>query len=159
MNTQQPKALYLASELRAGKWAPNILQNESGLRDRAADELERLHNENEALCAALAAVAQPVAWPKDVAEAREFMDAHCQREERANDDSSPSDDDLYVLTAHDFLSAVCWWTGLGENQPPAQAQGARQPLTDDQIERLAEENGSDIDGFARAIEAAHGIHP
>lgn len=34
---------------------------------------------------------------------------------------------------------------------------ARQPLTDEQIERLAQEHGSDIDGFARAIETAHGI--
>lgn len=32
-----------------------------------------------------------------------------------------------------------------------------EPLTDEQIEELAEEHGSDIDGFARAIEAAHGI--
>ena len=37
------------------------------------------------------------------------------------------------------------------------AKRARKPLTDEQIEQLAEEHGSDIDGFARAIEAAHGI--
>lgn len=118
MNTQQPKALYLASELRAGKWMPNILRNESGLRDRAADELERLHNENEALCAAIAAVAQMVA---------------------SKDTGLPATP-LYV-----------------EPRPVAQAQDTREPLTNEQIERLAEENGSDIDGFARAIKAAHGI--
>ena len=59
--------------------------------------------------AMLAAQAQPVTWPRNAAEVREFTDAHCQREERANDDSSPSDDDLYVLTAHDFLSAINSW--------------------------------------------------
>ena len=73
---------------------------------------------------ALAAPAQPVTWPRNAAEVREFMDAHCQREERANDDSSPSDDDLYALTAHDFLSAVNWWADSphhpGATQPAAQ---------------------------------------
>lgn len=48
MSTHIP-APYLASELRAGKWTPNILQNETALRDRAADEMERLHAENETL--------------------------------------------------------------------------------------------------------------
>ena len=76
--------------------------------------------------AALAAPAQPVAWPRNAAEVREFMDAHCQREERANDDSSPSDDDLYALTAYNFLSAVNSWADSphhpGATQPAAQAQ-------------------------------------
>ena len=48
MSTHIP-APYLASELRAGKWTPNILQNEAALRDLAADEMERLHAENETL--------------------------------------------------------------------------------------------------------------
>jgi FtsZ-binding cell division protein ZapB len=46
---QQPKAAYLAQELKAGKWSPNILQNEVALRQCAADELLRLHAENETL--------------------------------------------------------------------------------------------------------------
>ena len=46
---QQPKAAYLAQELKAGTWSPNILQNEVALRQCAADELRRLHAENEAL--------------------------------------------------------------------------------------------------------------
>ena len=49
METILPKALTLAAELRAGKWTPNILQNESALRDRAADELRRQHAEIESL--------------------------------------------------------------------------------------------------------------
>ena len=49
METILPKALTLAAELRAGKWTPNILQNESALRDRAATELRRQHAEIETL--------------------------------------------------------------------------------------------------------------
>lgn len=71
---------------------------------------------------------QPLTWPRNAAEVREFMDTNCQREERANDDSSPSDDDLYALTAHDFLSAVNRWADShyhpGAPQPAAPAQAA-----------------------------------
>ena len=49
MTTKQTDALTLAAELRAGNWAPNVLQNEDALRDRAADELRSLHTENETL--------------------------------------------------------------------------------------------------------------
>ena len=49
MDTILPKALTLAAELRAGNWAPNVLQNETALRGRAADELQILHAENESL--------------------------------------------------------------------------------------------------------------
>lgn len=78
---------------------------------------------------ALAAPAQPVTWPRNAAEVREFMGAHCQREERANDDSSPSDDDLYALTAYNFLSAVNSWADSphhpGATQP---AQGQEEAV-------------------------------
>ena len=42
---QQPeaRALYLARELEAGSFMPNILQNENGLRINSAAELRRLH--------------------------------------------------------------------------------------------------------------------
>ena len=46
---QQPKAAYLAQELKAGKWSPNILQNEVALRQYAAEELLRQHAEIETL--------------------------------------------------------------------------------------------------------------
>lgn len=52
---------------------------------------------------------QMLTWPGNAAEVREFIDDHCQREEYENADNSPSVNDLYVLTAHDFLSAVNWW--------------------------------------------------
>ena len=72
-------------------------------------DIDQTSSRAERLLDMLSSQAQPVTWPRNAAEVREFMDAHCQREERANDDSSPNDDDLYALTAHDFLSAVnCW---------------------------------------------------
>ena len=45
MTAQQPeaRALYLARELEAGSFMPNILQNENGLRINSAAELRRLH--------------------------------------------------------------------------------------------------------------------
>ena len=46
---QQPKAAYLAQELKAGEWSPNILQNEVALRQCAAEELLRQHAEIETL--------------------------------------------------------------------------------------------------------------
>lgn len=46
---QQAYALSLSDELLKGMWVPNVLQNESALRARAAQELRRLHAENERL--------------------------------------------------------------------------------------------------------------
>ena len=75
--------------------------------------------------------AQPVTWPTNAAEVREFMASNCGRTEYANapvtDDvaeynaCAPSDNDRYQLTAHDFLSAVDWWTDRDATAPAAQA--------------------------------------
>ena len=46
---QQAYALFLSDELLKGMWAPNVLQNESALRARAAQELRRQHTENATL--------------------------------------------------------------------------------------------------------------
>ena len=46
---QQAYALSLSDELLKGMWVPNVLQNESALRARAAQELRRQHAENETL--------------------------------------------------------------------------------------------------------------
>lgn len=78
-------------------------------------EIESLREQMEAVGAGGVAQ-QPATWPKDAAEVRQFMDANCQREERANDDGSPSDEDRYVLTAHDFVCAATWWA---DSPPPA----------------------------------------
>lgn len=54
MDNEQFSALRLASECEAGEWAPNIVQNESALRDRVADKLRRQYAEIERLRALLA---------------------------------------------------------------------------------------------------------
>lgn len=46
---QQAYALFLSDELLKGMWAPNVLQNESALRARAAQDLRRQHAEIETL--------------------------------------------------------------------------------------------------------------
>lgn len=58
---QQQNALHLAQELKAGEWSPNILQNEVALRQCAADELIRLHAENENLQAGYDAARMEIA--------------------------------------------------------------------------------------------------
>lgn len=60
----------------------------------------------EARAAVVAAMAR---WPKDAAEVREFMASNFEAMTFGNPDQSPSDNDRYQLTAHDFLSAVNWW--------------------------------------------------
>ena len=49
----QTEAEFLAKELEDGKFTPNILQNEFALRERAAQELRRLHGVNAELLAML----------------------------------------------------------------------------------------------------------
>lgn len=69
--------------------------------------------------AANAPAAEPVAWPKDAAEVRQFMGSNFICAEFVGSDESPNDDDRYLLSAHDFLSAVDWWTGSATDAPPA----------------------------------------
>ena len=75
------------------------------------------------LCAtaafAVPPAAEPVAWPKDAAEVRQFMGSNFICAEFVGSDESPNDDDRYLLSAHDFLSAVDWWTGSATDAPPA----------------------------------------
>lgn len=74
-----------------------------------------------------AAPAEVMKWPKDASEVREFMHTHCITEQYAVGIESPSDDDKYLLSAHDFLSAVNWWADFPHYQaasptPPAEQQ-------------------------------------
>ena len=52
---------------------------------------------------------EPATWPKNAAEVRLFFKADFISAEYANEDTTPHDDDKYLITAHDFLSAVDWW--------------------------------------------------
>lgn len=74
-----------------------------------------------------AAPAEVIKWPKDASEVREFMHTHCITEQYAVGIENPSDDDKYLLSAHDFLSAVNWWADFPHYQaasptPPAEQQ-------------------------------------
>lgn len=61
--------------------------------------------------ASLAASAgrEPVAWPKNAAEVREFFNSDFISAKFAAPDGSPCDEDRYYISAHDFLSAINWW--------------------------------------------------
>ena len=63
------------------------------------------------LRASLAASAgsEPVAWPKNAAEVREFFNSDFISAKFAAPDGSPCDEDRYYISAHDFLSAINWW--------------------------------------------------
>lgn len=130
----QPEALRLADEL-AQRWGENMACPEL----EAAAELRRQHARIAELEAQLEAVgaggvralsaapAEVIKWPKDAKEVREFMHTHCITEQYAVGIESPSDDDKYLLSAHDFLSAVNWWADFPHYQaasptPPAERQ-------------------------------------
>ena len=50
------------------------------------------------------------AWPKDAADVRRFIEAHCENVQYGRHGPAPHDDDRYTLTAHDLLTAIRWWT-------------------------------------------------
>ncbi|NYT38918.1 hypothetical protein ERD78_18630 [Allopusillimonas soli] len=50
---------------------------------------------------------EPVAWPRNAKEIRDFIDTHFISMTGGDE---ASDDDKYLLTAHDLLSAFDWWT-------------------------------------------------
>lgn len=63
---------------------------------------------------------EPVAWPKDAAEVREFFRSDFIRAEYVAPDQSPCDNDRYYVSAHDFLSAVNWWADFPHHPAPQQ---------------------------------------
>ena len=140
----QPEALRLA-EILEGDYCPDWFY-EQGV-DEVAAELRRQHtriaeleSELEAVGAGgvqalSAAPAEVMKWPKDASEVREFMHTHCITEQYAVGIESPSDDDKYLLSAHDFLSAVNWWADFPHYQkasptPPAEQQAMESVLVD-----------------------------
>ncbi|WP_368921345.1 hypothetical protein [Comamonas aquatica] len=54
-------------------------------------------------------VAPPIAWPKDAQDVRDFFRADFITAQFAAEDLTPCDEDRYLISAHDFLSAVNWW--------------------------------------------------
>ena len=52
---------------------------------------------------------EPVTWPKNAAEVREFFRVDYGSRDCTREDLTPDDDDKYLISAHDFLSAVDLW--------------------------------------------------
>lgn len=54
-------------------------------------------------------IAEPVDWPTNVRDVREFLKSNCRSPVFANAYGTPSAYDQYQLTARDFLEAVNLW--------------------------------------------------
>jgi hypothetical protein len=67
---------------------------------------------------------EPVAWPKDAADVREFVGSHFRSLFYANPTGmDPHENDVYELTAHDLLSAFRWWADLHPSPPEGMVGG------------------------------------
>ncbi|WP_043004924.1 Lar family restriction alleviation protein [Comamonas testosteroni] len=64
--------------------------------------------------------AQPIAWPKDAKDVRDFFHADFITAQFAAADQTPCDEDRYLISAHDFLSAVNWWANFPHVSRPPQ---------------------------------------
>lgn len=69
---------------------------------------------------------EPVAWPRNAKEIRDFIDTHFISMTGGDE---ASDDDKYLLTAHDLLSAFDWWTDFA---PQPVESIAKKSLTRDE---------------------------
>ena len=67
---------------------------------------------------AASAGSEPVAWPKDATEVREFFSSDFISAEYVADDRQPCDEDRYYISAHDFLSAINWWADFPHHPSP-----------------------------------------
>ena len=56
--------------------------------------------------------ALPIAWPKDAKDVRDFFHADFITAQFAAADQTPCNEDRYLISAHDFLSAVNWWANF-----------------------------------------------
>lgn len=70
--------------------------------------------------------ALPIAWPKDAKDVRDFFHADFITAQFAAADQTPCDEDRYLISAHDFLSAVNWWANFPH--APRVDQAAPLPL-------------------------------
>lgn len=70
--------------------------------------------------------ALPIAWPKDAKDVRDFFHADFISAKFAAADQTPCNEDQYLISAHDFLSAVNWWANFPH--VPRVDQAAPLPL-------------------------------
>lgn len=69
----------------------------------------------------------PPAWPRNAKEVREFIGSNCMCAAYPMLDSEPCDEDMYELTAHDFLSAVDRWADFPHHMAPVVAGEVAEP--------------------------------
>lgn len=62
-------------------------------------------------------VDDPIRWPKNAKEVREFFNSDFIAVQFAAEDHEPCDEDRYLISAHDFLSAVNWWADFPHIPP------------------------------------------
>lgn len=143
MTTQQPDALAADhSEQNLEMVARWYMVNKDGMAtlctDRADAEKEAEDAQSvwphmgphravqlvEVASVAASAGSEPVAWPKDATEVREFVGGHFRSLFYANPTSmDPHENDVYELTAHDLLSAFRWWEDLQPSPPEGMVEG------------------------------------
>lgn len=91
--------------------------------------------------AAASAGSEPVAWPKDATEVREFFSSDFIRAEYVADDHQPCDEDRYYISAHDFLSAINWWADFPHHPSTPEGMVATDAMIDAGKKMLHNSNG------------------
>lgn len=75
--------------------------------------------------------AAPIAWPKDAQDVRDFFRSDFITAQFPAQDQAPCDEDRYVISAHDFLSAVNWWANFPHVPREPQAAPAAVAVADE----------------------------
>ena len=75
--------------------------------------------------------AQPIAWPKNAQDVRDFFRSDFITAQFAAEDQTPCDEDRYHISAHDFLSAVNWWADFPHIPRTPEAAPAAVAVPDD----------------------------
>lgn len=108
-------------------------------------------NRRAALTQGAGEAVEPVAWPRDAAEVRQFMKGNCAALWWAVDEATPHQDDRYQLTAHDFLSAVNWWADFPHHQAAQQLQQAVARERESILDEWADRMQSDLEHGVRLL--------
>ena len=140
-----------ARRLRTAKLYPaeSIGQIRVALAKRLAAPASCLHQIQEP---APVQAAQPIAWPKNAQDVRDFFRSDFITAQFAAEDQKPCDEDRYLISAHDFVSAVNWWADFPHIPRTHQAAPAAVAVPEDWMEYLGFELDAEADGIWQVIE-------